>query len=147
MICFNNLVLSKNIIVSFIKVFQKNGFKEFSEKIVKKIFCHIKVASKRHPFVLFMRSLENVKFYSEMKSVKISGINYKIPIEIKPKRQKSLIYKLIIINVFEKKDFNVDVNLIKEILDTSNSLSATIKLSDNLHKIAELNKIYIQYRY
>jgi len=144
---FSNLNLCKNIVYSFIKVLQKNGTKEFSELTVKNLFSFVKKLSVKYPFILFKDALDKIKFYSEIKSVKISGVNYKIPVEIKPKRQKNLIFKIIILNGLKKNDTSLEVNLFKEILDSCNLVSNSVKLGDDFHKIAELNKIYIQYRY
>lgn len=138
----------KNIIISFIRIIQKNGIKELSELIVYNVFRLIKRLNKKCPFIYFVDSYNKAKPYSEIKQIQISGVNYKVPIEIKPKRQKNLTLRWIITNALkENNDKNIDVSLMKEILNTCNFTSKTIKQRNDFHRIAESNKIYIQYRY
>lgn len=139
--------LYKDIVLLFIKILQKNGLKESSEIIVKKVFCFIKKLTKKSPIGIFKSSLKNGMFYSELRLVKISGVNYKVPFEVKPKRQKNLALKSIIYSSSKKNHSYLTLNLMKEVIDTCNSVSNTVKLCDDMHKIAESNKLYLQYRY
>lgn len=147
MVSLNSVVLSKNLVLSFNKILQKKGAKELSELIIRNLFCFIKKANKTNPLLLFKDALEKTKFYSEIKSIRIFGMLYKVPIEIKPKRQRNIILKTIVFNALKKDDLSVDACLMKEILDCCDLTSHSIKACDEFHKIAELNKIYILYRY
>ena len=69
-----------------------------------------------------------------------------MPIEIKLKRQTSLVFKWLIINALNKSDLPLAFNLAKEVIDTYNLNSKTIKMCDDFHKMAESNKIYVQFR-
>jgi len=147
MTSLNNIVLSKNLVLSFNKILQENGAKELSELIIRDLFCFLKKASKTNPFLLFIDALEKTKFYSEMKSIRISGILYKVPIEIKPKRQRNMILKTIVLNALKKDNLSINVCLMKEIVSCCDFTSHSIKTCDESHKVAELNKIFILYRY
>ena len=74
----------KNILSSFIRVLQKNGIKESSELVLKDVFSIIKKTTKKSPFLLFRDALDKAKPFCEIKSIRISGTNYKVPVEIKP---------------------------------------------------------------
>ena len=73
--------LYKSIFISFIKVLQKNGAKESSEIIFRNVLCSLKKSTKKYPFVLIAEALQKAKPFCEVKSVRISGTNYKVPVE------------------------------------------------------------------
>ena len=97
--------------------------------------------------MLLKNSLEEAKPYSELKSIKISGTNYKIPVEIKSKRQQNLFLKWLTLNSSTNSYLNIELGIAKEILNTSTFTSKTVKQRNELHKTAESNKIYMQYKY
>ena len=132
--------------VSFIKTLQKNGSKESSELIFKSMLCVLKKKSKKEPLIFFKEVINKSKPFCEVKSIRISGTNYKVPIEIKSGRQKILALKWIILNSSKKIELPLSNSLAKEFIDTYNLTSKTIKMCDDFHKIAESNKIYIQFR-
>ena len=117
----------KNIISLFIKVIQKKGNKEINEKTLRGAFSYIKKINKKNPLFIFLNALEKCKPFCEIKSLKISGSNYKIPVEIKSERQKTFVLKWILLNSFKKSDSLFKINLSKEIIDTFNVISKTIK--------------------
>ena len=142
----NSILSYKQVLTSFIKVLQKNGIKESSELILKDTLSIIKKSTKKSPFLSIIEAFEKAKPFCEIKSVRISGTNYKVPVEIKPERQKILVFKWIILNAVKRSGFTLKNNLAKEFLDTCNLTSKTIKMCDDFHKTAESNKIYIQFR-
>jgi ribosomal protein S7 len=139
--------MNKHKIISLIKILQKKGKKEFSELIVFNVFRFVKKTSSLCPFIFFVESLNKAKPYAEIKLIRISGTNYKVPVEINFKRQKNLVLKWLIVNAFRNEDSCIELNLMKEILNTCNLASNTTKQLNDVHKIAELNRIYMQYRY
>ena len=139
-------IFDKNIVSLFIKVIQKKGNKESNEKMLKNVFSYIKKVNKKNPLFVFLNALERSKPFCEIKSLKISGSNYKIPVEIKSERQKTLVLKWVFLNSLKRSDFLFKTNLSKEIIDTFNVISKTIKTCDEFHKMAESNKVFIQFR-
>ncbi len=136
----------KYTMVSFVRTLQKNGSKESSELIFKSMLSILKKKSKKEPLVFFKEVINKSKPFCEVKSIRISGTNYKVPIEIKSGRQKILALKWIISNSSKKLDIPLSQSLAKEFIDTYNLTSKTIKMCDDFHKIAESNKIYMQFR-
>nr|YP_010577911.1 ribosomal protein S7 [Cryptomonas pyrenoidifera]UZP15131.1 ribosomal protein S7 [Cryptomonas pyrenoidifera] len=136
----------KYIITSFIKVLQKTYSKESSEIILKNSFSYLKKSTKKEPLYIFKDAFNKSKPFCEVKSIRISGTNYKVPVEVDSYRQKTLVFKWIISNSIKRSDFCLSINLAKEILDTCDLNSKTIKMCDDFHKIAESNKVYIQSR-
>ena len=137
----------KYIIFSFVKLIQKNGRKETSELFFCNCLSLIKKFEKKKPFLLITGSFYKSKPFCEIKSVKIAGVNYKLPIEIKPERQKSIFFRWLLDSSLKNSIPTSSNNLSKEIVNSLNTSSKTIKLCDNFHKIAETNKVYINYRF
>ncbi len=136
----------KYIIISFIKNIQKDGSKELCELIFKNMLSILKKKVKRKPLAFFKETVDKSRPFCEIKSVRISGTNYKVPIEINPLRQKVLALKWIVSNSSKKINICLTDSLVNEFVDTYHLSSATIKMRDDLHKIAESNRIYTQSR-
>ena len=141
-----NLFNFKYIMVSFVKTLQKNGSKEPSELIFKNMLSIVKKKSKKEPLIFFKEVIDKSKPLCEVKSIRISGTNYKVPVEIKSARQKILAFKWIMLNSSTKLELSLSQSIAKEFIDTYNLTSKTIKMCDDFHKIAESNKIYMQFR-
>lgn len=135
----------KYIITFFIKSLQKDGLSQCFESKFKNSLSLIKKNSKKEPLVILSQSLNNCKPFCEIKSVRISGSNYKVPIETTIKRQKILICKWILNNASKRSQKNISINLADEIFDTYNFSSKTIKECEDFHKMAEANKMYIRF--
>jgi len=136
----------KYIVISFIKNLQKRGLKESSELIFKNVLSILKKKSKKEPLVFFRDVINKSKPYCEVKSIRISGTNYKVPVEIRSGRQRILALKWILLNSSKKLELPLSNSLAREFIDTYNLSSKTIKMCDDFHKIAESNKIYMQFR-
>jgi small subunit ribosomal protein S7 len=132
--------------ISFVRTLQKNGCKESSELIFKNMLSILKKKSKKEPLIFFKEVINKSKPFCEVKSIRISGTNYKVPVEIKSARQKILALKWIMLNSSKKLELPLSQSLAKEFIDTYNLTSKTIKMCDDFHKIAESNKIYMQFR-
>lgn len=136
----------KHILTIFTRVLQKTYVKESSEIILKDTFRILKKMTKKEPLSIFKDAIDKSKPFCEVKSVRISGTNYKIPVEISLDRQRTLVFRWIITNSIKKSELSLSLNLAKEIIDTCDLNSKTIKMCDDFHKAAESNKIYIQSR-
>lgn len=142
----HNLLNIKYIITSFIKILQKNGSKETSEIILKNALSIVKKETKKEPLIFLKNTLNVSKPFCEVKSIRISGINYKVPVAIKSGRQKTLTLKWIVTNSSKNVSLSLSNSLAREFIDTYNLTSKTIKMSDDFHRVAESNKIYAKFR-
>lgn len=82
--------------------------------------------------------------FCEVKSLKIKGNVHRVPVEIKHERQKSLVFRWLLTNASTRSEHTFVESLSKEIIETTNLQSKTIKTCDEMHKIAEVNKIFTQ---
>ncbi len=103
----------KYTMVSFVRTLQKNGSKESSELIFKSMLSALKKKSKKEPLVFFKEVINKSKPFCEVKSIRISGTNYKVPVEIKLGRQRILALKWIISNSSKKLDIPLSNSLTK----------------------------------
>ncbi len=134
------------IVLNFLKFYLANGNKEVSENIMKHSLAILKKIKKKNPISVISSSVEIVKPFCEIKSLKIGGSNYKVPTEIHPVRQRVLAIKFIVSNSNKRNEKFASYRIAMEIFDTYSLSSQSIKKCDDVHKIAEANKVYIQYR-
>jgi small subunit ribosomal protein S7 len=139
-----NFFKKKFLLSKYIKSFIKQGKKEKTELLLKLSFSFIKKTKKLNPLTILLDFLKKARPFCEVKSLKIKGSIQRIPVEIKQSRQKSLLLRWLVTNTHTE---NTIVEFLsKELLDTTNLQSKTIKLCDEMHKIAEANKIFTQFK-
>ena len=114
----NNKNYLKYILTSFIKVLLKSYSKESSELILKNTLSFLKKNVKENPIYFFKDALDKSRPFCEVKSIRISGTNYKVPIEIDVDRQRTLVFRWMILNSLKRSEYSLSINLAKEILDT-----------------------------
>lgn len=141
------MIFIKYIILCLISMIQLKGNKETIENLLKKNLCMLKKIIKNNPVFILFFSVKKIKPFCDLKSLKINGKIYKVPVEIKLNKQKSLVIKWLISSIFERKENFFQIKMSKELTDTYNISSKTITVCENFHKIAEINKIYIQFRF
>jgi|TARA_B110000967_G_scaffold171907_1_gene182650 small subunit ribosomal protein S7 len=134
------------IILNFLKFYLTNGNKQISENVIRSTFSILKKIKKTNPISIISSSIEIVKPFCEIKSVKIGGSNYKVPTEIHPVRQRVLAIKFLVSNSMKRNEKSSSRCVAMEIFDTFSISSQSVKNCDDVHKIAEANKVYIQYR-
>jgi len=134
------------IVLNFLKIYLTNGNKEISENILRHSFSLLKKIKKTNPIDIISSNVELIKPFCEIKSLKIGGSNYKVPTEIHPIRQRVLAIKFLVLNSLKRNENSACRRITMEIFDTSFLSSQSIKNCDDIHKIAEANKVYIQYR-
>ena len=134
------------IILNFLKSYLTKGNKQLAENIIRQSFSILKKIKKTNPISLISSTVEIVKPFCEIKSLKIGGSNYKVPTEIHPVRQKVLAIRFLVANSIKRNEKCAARCIAMEIFDTFSLSSQSIKNCDDVHKIAEANKVYIQYR-
>jgi len=141
--------LYKNITVTkFINKLMYDGKKSIARKIVYKAIEGLaKKINSKDPLESFEKSLENAKPSLEIKSRRIGGATYQVPIEIAPDRRTALAMRWIIMFARTKVGRNMLEGLITELSDCYNNQGATIKKKDDTHKMAEANKAFAHYKW
>ena len=140
---FNDLVVSQ-----FISKLMIQGKKSLAQKIVYGAFDILaKQVKDEEPLKVFKQALDNVKPILEVKSRRVGGSTYQVPMEVRSERRKSLAMKWIISFARMRKEKTMSDRLANELLDAYNKRGSSIKKKEDLHKMAEANKAFAHYRY
>lgn len=135
-------------LTKFINMVMMDGKKSVARRIVYnallKLAQRVNVES---PIEAFEQALENAQPSLEVKSRRIGGATYQVPIEIRPERRRSLAYRWIIANSRSKVGRSMEEGLAQELADCYNNQGASIKKKDDTHRMAEANKAFAHYRW
>ena len=139
---FNDVILAK-----FMNNLMKNGKKSTAEKIVYGAFDQITKTTKDDPLMIFMKALEEVSPFVEVKSRRVGGANYQVPIEIRPSRRQALAMRWIVEAARKRSEKSMSLRLAGELQDASQGKGAAVKKREDVHKMAEANKAFSHFRF
>ena len=140
---YNNIAISK-----FINRLMLNGKKSLATRIVYQALDKFaKKVNIENPIVAFDQAMQNAMPTLEVKSRRIGGATYQVPVEISPDRRSSMAMKWMIINARQKPGRNMIDSLVIELADCFNNQGATIKKKDDTHRMAEANKAFAHYKW
>ena len=137
---------NSQLVQKLINCIMYQGRKATAEAIVYGAFDVIEKQGK-DPIVTFKQAMENIKPLMELKTRRIGGANYQIPVEVTPDRRQSLAIRWLITAVRERKEKNTYEKLANEILAAVNNQGGAMKKKDDTHKMAEANKAFAHYRW
>ncbi len=123
------------------------GKKSTAQRIVYDAFELVKQRSNDEPLKVFKKAIENVKPALEVKSRRVGGANYQVPVEVNRNRQASLSLRWIIGYARERSEKSMVERLAAELLDAANNRGGAIKKRDDTHRMAEANKAFAHYRW
>lgn len=144
---FPDEIYKSTLVSKFINIIMKNGKKSLAEKIVYNSFDLIKKNMNENPLEIFRKAIENVKPLVEVRSRRVGGANYQIPIEIPVERRLVLSFRWIIEFSRKKKGKNMTNSLYEEIIEASKGKGNAVKKKENMHKMAEANKVFSHYKW
>ena len=125
----------------------KDGKKSVAEKIVYGAFDEINKNSKEDPLEVFMKALEEVSPVVEVKSRRVGGANYQVPVEIRPSRRQALAMRWIVEAARSRNEKSMDQRLAGELSDAAVGKGAAVKKKEDVHKMAEANKAFSHFRF
>ncbi|MCJ7545875.1 MAG: 30S ribosomal protein S7 [Deltaproteobacteria bacterium] len=135
------------IVAKFIDVLMRKGKKSLAEGIFYDSLEILKDKSKDDPLKVFKQAMENVKPVVEVKSRRVGGATYQVPVEVRPNRRTSLAIRWIIQFAKGRSEKSMQERLAAEFLDAANNRGATIKKREDTHRMAEANKAFAHYRW
>ena len=139
---FKDLVLSK-----FMNNLMFDGKKSVSEKIVYGAFDEIENKMKRPPLEIFHEALDNIKPSVEVRSRRVGGATYQVPVEVRPQRREALAIRWLIRASRERNEKTMKDRLASELIDAVNTRGSAVKKKEDTHKMAEANKAFSHYRW
>ena len=140
-------IYNSKVIAKLINIIMIDGKKGTAQTIVYDAFEQIKEKTGKDPIEVFNACLENIKPQLEVKSRRVGGSNYQVPIEVTPARAQALALKWLTTYSRERNGRSMADNLANEIIDASNGTGATVKKREDTHRMAEANKAFAHYRW
>ncbi len=140
-------VYGSQLVTKFINSVMKAGKKSTAEGIFYGAMKIVEQKTSDDPMKVFKKAVENVKPSLEVKSRRVGGSTYQVPIEVKPNRRTSLSLRWIIGFALERGEKTMRERLAGELLDASNLKGNAMKKKDDVHRMAEANKAFAHYRW
>ena len=135
------------IIPKLINSIMYDGKKVTAEKIVYDALDKIKTKSKDEPINIFNEAINNIKPTVEVRSRRVGGATYQVPVEVKPKRSQALALRWLIDASRKRKDKKMSDKIFNEIFDAYQNKGSAIKKKEDTHKMAESNKAFAHFRW
>lgn len=135
------------ILTHFINSVMRKGKKQVAEKIVYNAFDLISQKASQDGLTVFKKAIENVKPQLEVKSRRIGGANYQIPIEVSPERRNTLAIRWIIQYSKERSEKSMAEKLANELLQASKNEGGAFRKKVDTHKMADANKAFAHFRW
>ncbi len=124
-----------------------SGKKTTAERIVYGAFEIVGEKTGGDPVAAFKRAVDNVRPQLEVRSRRVGGATYQVPVEVRPRRATTLAVRWLVTYSRERRERTMAERLANEILDASNGIGASVKRREDLHKMAESNKAFAHYRW
>jgi|SRR3954470_1744122 small subunit ribosomal protein S7 len=134
-------------VTKFMNTVMSDGKKSTAESIVYGAFDLILERSKQEPMKVFDTALTNVKPKLEVKSRRVGGSTYQVPVDVRPERSQALGMRWLVIYARDRGEKTMVEKLAGEILDASNNRGNAVKKKEDTHKMAEANKAFAHYRW
>lgn len=135
------------LVAKFINNLMRNGKKSVAERILYSSLDLIGQRTKDDPVKVFKKAMENVKPALEVRSRRVGGSTYQVPVEVRADRRQALAIRWIIQYARGRSEKNMAERLAAELLDASQGRGSSVKKREDLHKMAEANKAFAHYRW
>ena len=131
----------------FMNVIMRDGKKSTAEHIVYGAFEVIEKKTRNDPLAMFRRALDNIRPRVEVKSRRVGGATYQVPIEVRPERANSLAMRWLSSYAHSRAGKSMHEKLADEIIDAANERGESVKKREDTHRMAEANKAFSHYRW
>ena len=140
-------VYNSTLAEKFVNSMMWDGKKAVSQKIFYGAMDYIKDRTQDDPLKLFKKAVENCKPVLEVKTRRVGGANYQVPVEVSQNRRVSLAIRWILMNARTRPEKGMSEKLANELNDAANLRGGAIKKKDDVHRMAEANKAFAHYRW
>jgi small subunit ribosomal protein S7 len=139
---FSNVDVSK-----FVNVLMTRGKKSVAERIVYGALNTIKSKSGKDPIEVFAQAVQNTKPTVEVKSRRVGGANYQVPVEVRPVRRAALAMRWLREAAQKRGEKSMDLRLANELMEAAEGRGGAVKKREEVHRMAEANKAFAHYRF
>lgn len=140
-------IYNSKVVTKVVNAIMLDGKKGTAQTILYKAFDIIKERTNEDPMTIFEKAMENIKPSLEVKSRRVGGSNYQVPIEVSPARSQALAIRWLVKYARERGGKGMAENLASELIDASNGTGAAVKKREDTHRMAEANKAFAHYRW
>ncbi|MBS7020332.1 MAG: 30S ribosomal protein S7 [Firmicutes bacterium] len=138
---------NSKLVTKLINTIMIDGKKGTAQKILYASFDMIKEKTNQEPMEVFEKAMENIKPALEVKSRRVGGANYQVPVEVRPDRSQALALRWLVGASRNRGGHTMAENLANEIMDAANGIGAAVKKREDTHRMAEANKAFAHYRW
>ncbi|WWO96523.1 MAG: 30S ribosomal protein S7 [Candidatus Dasytiphilus stammeri] len=135
------------VVAKFINIIMKNGKKSIAEKIVYSALDNLVQRCGRTPLEAFENALNNVRPSLEVKSRRVGGSTYQVPVEVRMSRRNTLGMRWIVEAARKRRDKSMSLRIFNELYDALENKGYAVRKREEVHKMAEANKAFIHYRW
>ena len=140
-------IYNSKVVTKLINTIMNDGKKGLAQKIFYEAMDVVKEKTNQDPMEVLNKALENIMPQLEVKSRRVGGANYQVPVEVKPERKQTLGFRWLINYARLRGGHSMSEKLANEIIDASNGVGAAVKKREDTHKMAEANKAFAHYRW
>ena len=135
------------LVTQLVNKIMLHGKKSIAENIVYDAMKMIETKTGSEPLSTVKRAIDNVKPPLEVRSRRVGGATYQVPVEVRPRRANTLAIRWLVNFSRARRERSMALRLANEILDAANGIGASVKRREDLHKMAESNKAFAHYRW
>jgi small subunit ribosomal protein S7 len=139
---FGDLVVTK-----FMNAVMYDGKKSIAETIVYGALDQVQAKTKQEPVAVFHQALENVAPHLEVRSRRVGGATYQVPVDVRPERRQALAIRWLITAARNRNETTMVDRLSGELMDAANNRGTAVKKREDTHKMAEANRAFAHYRW
>lgn len=140
-------IYNSNLVTKFINGVMWEGKKSIAEKIFYSAMIKLGEKAGDEPLKVFKKAVDNVKPTLEVKSRRIGGATYQVPIEVNQDRRHTLAIRWIVSNARKRNEKTMEDKLVGELLDAVNNRGSAVKKKEDVHRMAEANRAFAHYRF
>ena len=138
---------NSQLVTKFVNVVMKDGKKSVAERILYAALDAIKVKTNDDPMKVFKKAIENVKPAVEVKSRRVGGATYQVPVEVRASRRQTLAMRWVIEAARDRSEKSMAFRLAHELMDAAENRGAAVRKREDTHRMAEANKAFAHYRW
>ena len=140
-------IYNSKIVTKLVNAIMKDGKKGTAQNILYKAFDIVKETTKEDPMEVFNKAIENIKPTLEVKSRRVGGSNYQVPVEVTDARAQELGLRWLVNYARLRSGKGMSENLANEIMDAAKGVGGAVKKREDTHRMAEANKAFAHYRW
>ncbi len=138
---------NSRLVAKFIRGLMRGGKKSTAETIFYKALDIIENKTKQSPLKVFTQAMDNVKPVLEVKSRRVGGATYQVPVDVRPDRRTALVIRWVIQFSRSRKGLPMEEKLARELMEAARGEGASVKKKEDTHRMAEANKAFAHYRW